>query len=167
MVNAGKSRSCGAELSVRSSLFSNRLNLSLSYGYTDARLTEHDLGQAEGERVDYSDNRVPFVPEHTLGASFVYRQPFGGRIFRACSVGMNLDAAGDFYWDEANSFGQPFYARVGATLSAELAGGVSVELWGKNLTGTDYDTFAFESFGRRFAQRGVPRHFGMDVRLHF
>ena len=167
MVNAGKSRSCGAELSVRSSLFSNRLNLSLAYGYTDARLTEHDLGQTEGERVDYSDNRVPFVPEHTLGASFVYRQPCGGRVVKACSAGMNLDAAGRFYWDEANSFSQPFYARVGATLSVELAGGVSVELWGKNLTGTDYDTFAFESFGRRFAQRGVPRHFGMDVRLHF
>lgn len=168
MVNAGKSRSCGAEVALRSSLFSRRLDLSLSYGYTSARLTEHDLGEAvEGERMDYSGNRVPFVPEHTFGASFVFRQPCSGRILKAFSAGMNLDAAGDFYWDEANSFGQPFYARVGAKLAVELPAGVSVELWGKNLTGTDYDTFAFESFGRRFAQRGVPRHFGADVRLHF
>lgn len=168
MVNAGKTRSLGAELSVRALLLNDRLTLSAAYGYTNARLQEYDFGgDEETGRVDFSGNRVPFAPEHTLGAQLAFRQPLSGSFVRSVTANANVDAAGRFYWDEANSFGQPFYARLGVRAGVELPGNVSIEVWGKNLTATAYDTFAFESFGRRFAQRGTPRHFGMDVRWHF
>jgi hypothetical protein len=47
----------------------------------------------------------------------------------------------------------------------------TVELWGKNLTNSNYDTFGFESSitgtTRRFAQYGKPLQVGVDVKLSF
>lgn len=169
MVNAGKTRSLGAELTVRARLFDDRLNLTTAYGFTDARFTDYDLGTNKaGEAVDYTDNRVPFAPNHTLGVTATFRQPVcENGLLRAVGVTAGVTGAGRFYWDEANSFSQPFYATLATTVTAELAGNVSVELWGRNLTATGYDTFAFESLSNRFAQRGMPRCFGVDVNIHF
>ncbi len=167
MVNAGKSRSWGAELTLRASLLDRRLNLSAAYGFTRATFTDYDLGTTEGVSADYSGNRVPFAPEHTLGALASFTQPLRGRFLRSVGASLHATGAGRIYWDEANTFSQPFYATLDARLSAELAGGVSVELWGSNLTATRYSAFAFESLERRFAQLGAPRRFGLDVSLHF
>lgn len=167
MVNAGKSRSWGAELTLRASLLDRRLNLSAAYGFTRATFTDYDLGTTEGKRVDYSGNRVPFAPEHTLGALASFTQPLQGRTLRAVGASLHATGAGSIYWDEANMFRQPFYATLDARLTAELAGGVGVELWGSNLTATRFAAFSFESMGRRFAQMGQPRYFGVDVNLHF
>ena len=70
-------------------------------------------------------------------------------------------------WDEANTFGQKFYATLGAHVGATLAGNVQLNLWARNLTGTRYATFAFDSMGHRFAQYAAPRSFGLDVKWHF
>ena len=161
MVNAGKSRSCGAELSLRSRLLDRRLLLSASYGYTYAELKEHNLG-----KIDYSGNRVPFAPEHTLGAYAQFRQPLNNRIFKAVYAGANVQGAGRIYWDESNAYSQPFYATLDANVGVELVGNLKLEFWGQNLTGTKYDTFSFESMGNRFGQWGVPRHFGLNLNLH-
>ena len=169
MVNAGRSRSCGVEASLRSLLLADRLQLAAAYGYTDAVFTNYYLGvPAEGmEPVDYTDNRVPYVPAHTLSASADFRQPLKGKVVRAFSLGADVRGAGSVMWDEANSFSQDFYATLGARLGLELAGGVRVEAWGRNLTATQYATFSFDSMNRRFAQYNVPRHFGVDVTWQF
>lgn len=167
MVNAGESRSLGAELMVRSQWMDNRLHLSAAYGYTNAQLKEHNLGTSGGTQVDYSGNRVPFAPEHTLGVEAAFRQPLQHKVFNAVFVGANTQAAGKIYWDEANTFSQPFYATLHARLGVEMLDGLTLELWGRNLTDSTYDTFSFESMNSRFAQRGVPRHFGFDVRWSF
>lgn len=167
MVNAGKSRSWGAELTLRASLLDHRLNLSAAYGFTHATFTDYDLGTTDGQPVDYSGNHVPFAPEHTLGALASFNQPLRHRLVRSVGASLHATGAGRIYWDEANTFSQPFYATLDARLTAELAGGVEVELWGRNLTATHYATFSFESMERRFAQIGAPRCFGVDVNLHF
>ena len=167
MVNAGKSRSCGAELAVNGRFFDRRLQVSASYGYTYAELKEYDLGKANGTSVDYSGNRVPFAPEHTLGAFAQFRQPLHNKIFRAVYLGADVHGVGKVYWDEANDYSQPFYATLGANVGLELIGDLRLEFWGKNLTDAKYDTFSFESMGNRFGQWGVPRHFGMNLNLHF
>ncbi len=169
MVNAGRSRSVGAELSLRSLLWDERLTLSASYGYTRATFTAYDLGTSAstGERVDYTGNRVPFVPEHTFTATADLRQPLSHSFFRAVSVGADVKGAGSVVWDEANTFSQNFYATLGARFGLEVAGGVSLELWGQNLTANRYATFAFDSMKNRFAQYGQPRHFGADLRWKF
>ena len=166
MVNAGRSRSFGAETALAAALLDGRLNLTAAYGYTNAKLLRHHLGTADGVEVDYSGNRVPFAPEHTLGLTAAFRQPLpAGGLVRAVGAAANLAGAGRIWWDEANSFSQPFHAQLGASLRAELSGGVGVEIWGRNLTATRYTTFAFESLGNRFAQYGNPRHFGASVTL--
>ena len=162
MVNAGKSRSYGAELSVRAHLLDRRLLLAASYGYTYAELKEHNLGD-----VDYSGNRVPFAPEHTFGAYAQFRQPLSNKIFKAVYGGASVQSAGRIYWDEANEYSQPFYATMDANVGVELIGNVKFELWGKNLTDTRYDAFSFESMGNRFGQWGAPRHFGLNLNLQF
>ena len=162
MVNAGKSHSYGAELSLRGHLLDRRLLLAASYGYTYAELKEHNLG-----KVDYSGNRVPFAPEHTFGAYAQFRQPLTNRIFKAVYAGANVNGAGLIYWDEANNYSQPFYATMDANVGVELIGNMKLEFWGKNLTDTQYDTFSFESMGNRFGQWGTPRHFGLNLNLQF
>ncbi len=169
MVNAGRSRSVGAELALRSLLWHERFTLSASYGYTRATFTAYDLGTqtATGERVDYTGNRVPFVPEHTFTATADLRQPLAHSFFRAVSIGADVKGAGSVMWDEANTFSQGFYATLGARIGIEVAGGASLELWGQNLTANRYASFSFDSMQHRFAQYGQPRHFGADLRVKF
>lgn len=169
MVNAGRSRSCGAEASLRSRLLDNRLQLLATYGYTHAVFTNYDLGvsPSTGKSVDYTDNRVPFVPEHTFSFAADYTHPLHHTFFKAFHLSGGVQGAGSIYWDEANTDKQNFYATLSARAGLTLAGQVEVEFWGSNLTGTRYSTFEFESMGNRFAQYATPRHFGADVRWHF
>ena len=78
-----------------------------------------------------------------------------------------MQGAGRIWWDEANTFSQPFYAVAGARIGAEFAGNVNLTLWTKNVTATRYDVFSFQSMNNQFAQIGQPRCFGIDVSVHF
>jgi outer membrane receptor protein involved in Fe transport len=110
---------------------------------------------------------VPYVPKHTLSATAEFRQPLNSSVLHAVTLGANLFAAGDIMWDEANTHQQDFYATLGAHLSLEFARDMQLTLWGKNLTDTNYDTFRFDSMNRRYAQRGIPCHFGADLKVKF
>ena len=167
MVNAGRSRSCGFEASVRTSLLAERLLLSAAYGYTNAVFTNYNLGSQHGETVDYTDNRVPFVPEHTFSVTADFRQPLQHAVFKAVSVGADVRGAGNVMWNEANTFSQHAYANLAARVGLELAGNLSIEAWGRNLTASRYATFSFDSMHNRFAQYNQPRHFGVDLRWKF
>lgn len=73
-VNAGKSRSYGAEAALRANL-TDALSMNASYGYTYATFTDYktiDRGQNE---ISYDGNYVPFVPKHTLnvGGQYIFR----------------------------------------------------------------------------------------------
>ena len=152
--NAGKSRSYGAELSARTRWMDNRLTVNTNYGFTHATFRG-------------SGNYVPYVPKHTLSATADFRQPLNGTVLRAISLGANLSAAGAIMWDEANTHQQDFYATLGAHLSLEFDRDMSLTLWGKNLSNTDYNTFCFDSMNRRYTQRGIPCHFGADFNVKF
>ena len=170
MVNAGKSYSCGVELSLRGSALGGHLNWSASYGYTHAVFKEYNdsIQTDEGiKQISYKDKRVPFVPEHTLGASADYRFDFRGAM-HSLTIGANASLQGKTYWDEANSYGQDFYGLLGAHAKADF-GMVAVNVWARNITNTNYNTFALlnASTGSHFAQRGNPFQMGVDVSLHF
>ncbi len=173
MVNAGRSRSIGAELGLRSQLLSDRLLLAAAYGLTRATFTSYDLGtSSSGVHTDYTGNRVPFVPEHTLSASADFTQPLSNtRALRSFSAGCSVKGAGNVVWNEANTFSQPFYATLGLHAGISLAykrgGTVDISVWGDNLTQTRYATFAFDSMGNRFAQYGTPARCGLDLKWHF
>lgn len=171
MVNAGKSYSCGVEMTLRGSAVSNRLTWSLGYGYTHAAFKEYATKtSARGEVVDYKDKKVPFVPAHTLSAMADYRFDFENSALKSLTFGLNMNAQGKIWWDEANTYSQKFYAVLGAHIAADL-GVCSLNLWARNLTDTKYNTFAFSSkaTGQEvfMAQRGNPFQVGVDISIHF
>lgn len=173
MVNAGRSRSCGLEMALRGQAADDHLLWAVSYGYTHSVFREYtDEVTTGGQSVtrDYRGKRVPYVPAHTLGASITYRQDLSSPLLRTLTYGLSLSGQGQTYWDEANTYAQHFYALLGAHIDADF-GAVSVSLWGKNLTGTRYNTFAISSAAtgttEYFAQRGNPFQMGVEVKLHF
>lgn len=171
MVNAGKSYSCGAEVTLRGMAVDNHLSWAASYGYTHAAFKDYTTKEsARGEIVDYKDKHVPFVPEHTFAAMADYRFDISNSMLKNITIGANVAGQGKIYWDEANTFDQKFYATLGAHCSADF-GLCRLNLWAKNLTDTRYNTFAFMSkatgTASYAAQRGNPVQFGVDVSFHF
>ena len=171
MVNAGKSHSCGLEATLRGRAFDNALDWGLTYAFTNAKFDEYiDDTTPEGFHTadktyinDYSDNYVPFVPQHTFSAMLDYH-------IGKFTIGANLNGQGKIWWDEANTYAQNFYALLGAHADYDF-GPVVVTLWGRNLTDTKYNTFAVASSAagmmNYFAQRATPLQLGLDVNIHF
>lgn len=154
MTNAGKSHSLGVEAALRGRVFDNALDWGATYAFTSAKFDEYD---------QYKDNNVPFVPQHTFSVMADYH-------IGQFTIGANVNGQGKIWWDEANTYGQAFYALLGAHADYDFGPAV-VSLWGRNLTDTGYHTFAIQSSAaggtRNFAQRGNPLQVGVDVRLHF
>ncbi len=159
MANAGKTRSYGAEFTLRYTPTSRWL-FNLAYGYTHATFRQFNDGDK-----DLSGKRVPYAPQNTLFLSAGYRLPLDG-----CSwldaVNFNADfrGVGNIYWDEENLYKQPFYGQLGASVRFEY-GDFSVDIWGKNLTDTDFATFRYESIGNSFFQKGKPVRGGITLRV--
>ena len=174
MVNAGRSYSCGVELSLRGSAADNHLTWSAGYGYTHAIFKEYNDSvkvQGVNQPISYRDKHVPFVPVHTFSAMVDYRYDIiGNKPLKAVVVGANVQAQGRIYWDNLNSYEQPFYATVGAHADL-LFHYFTIGLWIRNLDNVRYNTFAVESSatGRQltFAQLGNPMQTGVDIKIHF
>lgn len=187
MVNAGRSSSLGAELSMRSSGFDGRMTWAASYGfvhstfrsYTDV-VSVHNGGEATGKTTNatggtheetrsYRGRYVPFIPRHTFSATADWRFPISTTgLLRSITLGADVSGLGKTWWDIDNTACQPFYATLGAHAVFHL-GSVRVRLWGRNLTDTRYSTFLVSSsadgVGRQFAQRGLPVHGGVDINI--
>ena len=161
MVNAGMSRSYGAEVSLRAEP-NRHVSLSANYGYAHAEFRRYD----DGSGVDYSGNAVPFTPRHTVSADAGYTFFFQGESIHSLQLGATYAGAGKIYWTENNNAVQDYYNLLSAraVLNTRWA---QLELWGRNLTQTHYNAFYFESMGRGFSQHGKPLQVGIDVRLHF
>ena len=161
MVNAGKSKSLGGELSVRWTPTRN-WHFQGDYGFTRAKFVKYDTS-ADTKGYDYSDNYVPFVPMHTMHADAAYTW-----FLRSCKLtaGIGCHGAGRIYWTESNQAYQNFYTVLDARAVLELSN-ISFTLWGKNLNACKYNTFYFESANRGFEQHSKPLQIGLDVHLHF
>ena len=165
MVNAGKSHSCGIEAALRGQLANGNIDWMLNYGYTHAVFDEYTDGEGE-KAVSYKDKKVPYVPMHTLSAMADYRIAFNSNLLRNMVFGMNVNMQGKTYWDNSNTYSQDVYAVLGGHIAFDF-GIMQLNVWGKNLTDTNYNTFAVDNAatGKReyFAQRGNPFQCGVDL----
>ncbi|MBR4758177.1 MAG: TonB-dependent receptor [Bacteroidaceae bacterium] len=165
VLNAGKSQSCGMELSASGwfNIAHNPLRLTANYGYTHATFTDYDAGVSNGENIDYDGNYLPFAPRHTFSASADYLFPIREVTM---DLGVNTTGQGRIYWTEDNATYQPYYQLLGAHIGVKYKE-ISLTLWGRNLTGKSYMPFYFVSQGQGFAQRCRPRQFGatLSIRL--
>ncbi|MGN0091677.1 MAG: TonB-dependent receptor [Alistipes sp.] len=156
MTNAGRTRSVGAEASFRYRPHRS-LELMLAYGYTNAAFTRFRSGLN-----DYRGKRVPYAPEHTLSAQATYTVALttDWRMI----VGLDYSGAGRIWWNEANDASQPFYSLLDGSITFK-SGRYGVALRVRNILGTKYDIFYFESMGNRFVQRGRPTSFGIKASI--
>ena len=167
MVNAGRSRSWGAELSLKYAPV-EAISAWASYGFTHATFTKYD----DGTDQNYTHNYVPFIPRHTLSAGIDWKavsSSMGSRQqstvkFHSLTLGINTLGAGRIYWNEANSASQPIYFTFGAHAILDF-GKCSINLWGRNLLDKNYHTFYFQSMGRAYAQKGHPVQVGVDLNI--
>ena len=159
MTNAGRTRSYGVEATIDWWPMKN-LDLRAAYGYTNARFLKYNDGNN-----DYRGRYVPYAPQHTLSLSGDYTWHINRTLDR---VRLHADwrGAGRIYWDEANRYSQPFYGLLGASVALDF-NRLTVEVWGRNLTGTEYDTFYFVSVGNAFMQSGRPRQLGAKLSFDF
>lgn len=165
IVNAGRSRSAGLEVAFRARPV-KPLSLSAQYGYTHATFRSYCTTDEAGRQVNYRGNYVPYVPQHTLNVEAAYDIPLRHRFWQSLTVGSNLSAAGRIYWNEVNTRSQDLYAQLGARVSLSSRQ-LDLQLWGKNLTDTRYNSFWFESAGRGYEQHGRPLQVGVDVQWRF
>ena len=151
MINAGRSSSCGLELSLRGTALDNRFTWAATYGYTHSQL------------LDYEDNQVPFIPTHTFSAMTDYR-------IGKFTFGLNVAGNGPTYWDVDNEYRQKLYATLGAHAMVDF-GCIKLNVWGRNLTDTKYNTMlvnsSIDGTNRSFAQQGNPLQIGADLIMHF
>ena len=169
MVNAGRSRSWGVELSLRYTP-TERIYTWADYGFTRATFTKYDDGSGQ----DYTHNYVPFIPRHTLSAGLDWKAVDFSNLKSQTSnlkplsltLGINTLATGRIYWDEANSTSQAIYFTFGAHALLDF-GKCSINLWGRNLLDKHYHTFYFQSMNRAYAQKGRPLQVGVDLNFNF
>lgn len=160
MTNAGQTRSYGAEVALNSKV-AQGLDLSLSYGYTNAKFVKYNNGQT-----DFKGKFVPYVPQNTLNATASYTFYRVGNCLDRLSFRAGYNGIGKIYWNEENSMSQNFYSLLNASVHAQK-GAFSLELWGKNLTGTDYNAFYFVSVGNTFFSAGKPANYGVTLSVEF
>ncbi len=168
-VNAGKSRSIGAEVGIRAQV-TEAFSLNGNYGYTYATFTDYVTNERTTggmQEVNYNGNYVPFVPKHTfnVGGQYVFTlRP--GQFLDRVTVDAHYKAAGRIYWTEKNNASQALYGTLNGRVSLNKGNG-QIAFWINNALNKDYQAFYFETMGRGFAQMGRPLQVGVDIRCRF
>ena len=163
MSNAGKSRSRGAELSLewRRRLPMRGLSLTANYGFTNAKFVDFSDGVN-----DYAGNHLPYAPAHTVSLGASYRFFVGGGFLHYIDLNASWQGAGEIYWNEANTLKQDFYSQLNASVALKCQH-FTLELWGRNLTDTDFYTFYFKSMNNNFYNHGKPCRIGATLSFDF
>ncbi len=156
MVNSGKTRSWGAELSTHYRPI-DALSLRANYGFTHATFKEYNDG-----RNNFKGNYVPFVPAHTLSGEAMYTFELKNDKLHTLSLAVNTQGHGRMFWTEDNTLSQTFKATLGARALLKTNWG-DISLWGKNLTNHRFHTFRFVSANRIYHQRNLPLQVGADI----
>ncbi|MCM1153115.1 MAG: TonB-dependent receptor [Muribaculum sp.] len=158
MTNAGKTRSFGGELSILWHPLRS-LSANMAYGYTNAKFREFSDGLN-----NYKGKYLPYAPGNTLWIQTVYTLADPLLKSNRLVFDVNMRGTGRIFWNEANTRSQNFYALLGASVSLQNPSW-EVQIWGRNLTNTQYDTFYFLSMGNEFVQRANGISAGLTLRL--
>ena len=153
-VNSGRSRSLGAEVSMRASL-SDNLSAYACYGFTRSKFRDDDR-----------DTFVPFVPRHTFSVGATQQWPVRRGWLDAIALHADYRGAGRVYWTEANTAWQDFVGTLNGRLTLQKKG-TELSLYAHNILSTRFETFYFETMQRGFAQFSRPMEVGLQLRLRY
>lgn len=146
MTNAGRSRSMGVETELAWN--PGRFRSHLSWSWTDARFVSYNDGNN-----DYSGNRLPYVPEHTLYLNLGYSFKLGTHTLEADA---SLHAEGPFHWNESGTRQEPFRLKTNARI-ALVFNDWQIYVRAENLTDEPGSSFYFKSIGNEFFASTKPR----------
>lgn len=154
-VNSGRSRSLGAEVSLRAQI-TDGLSAYTSYGYTHARFRNG----ADGETF------VPFIPRNTLTAGLTQRWALRRGWLDAISLHADYQGCGRVFWTESNNVWQNWVGQAGLSLSLHK-GASELAFYTRGLALQRYQTFYFETMQRAFAQYTRPAEIGLRLHIAF
>jgi len=156
MTNAGHSRSMGVETELAWNPGAFRTHL--SWSWTDARFVCYNDGNN-----DYSGNRLPYVPEHTLYFNLGYSFKLGSHTLETDA---SLHGEGPFCWNEAGTRQEPFHLKANARI-ALVSDNWEIYLRAENLTNEPGRSFYFKSVGNEFFASTKPRLImtGISIKL--
>lgn len=169
--NAGESSSKGFEVSLRMLPVAG-FDASISYGYTDASFTKYI--QVKGQdTTDFAGNYIPYVPKHSLGIQVGKTINLTGcPVFDKIRLGVTYRGAGPIYWTDLNNHHQPYYGILDGRISF-IRKHLQVDLWGRNLTDTEYESYYFEmqnpkdpKIKNSFIQTGRPMQLGVSLSVN-
>ena len=160
--NSGLSENRGGELSLKNRpLFG--FSAMVTYGYTHAVIKEYRLSTT----VNYNNRMTPYIPLRTLAFQinktiFIKESGFLEQI----RFSLDYQQKGRVYWDLNNRIQENTYGLLNSRVSF-IHKTVQLDLWGKNLTDSQYNAFLFETGPRAFAQAGKPLQFGISASVKF
>ncbi|SDE51055.1 TonB-dependent receptor [Rhodospira trueperi] len=149
LTNMGDARSLGAELSAGIVLFDDQ-EFSVGGMVNRSRFVSGP----------YEDNDVPYAPVYSVRASWLGH--FGDR--GQWQPTATIRHVGEHYFDQDNTLRQGSYTTLDASLDYETDFGVTVGVYGRNLTDEIYQVYANSYVG---AQLGAPREFGLHLNARF
>ncbi len=160
--NAGKSTSKGFEIETMYRV-TPEFNFALNYGYTKAEFVTYKYD----EQTDYSKNKLPLIPEYTLGAVANYKWKLQNEKIKYVLFNLNYTRYGKYYWTSDNTDYQKPYGILNANVSMKLKK-ASIGLWAKNLTNENYIKYYFtiSTLNNAYAEPAKPVTFGAFVKVN-
>ena len=79
---------------------------------------------------------------------------------------VGMTGLGRIYWADDNAVYQNFYATLNAKASF-TKGSFTWDIWGKNLTNTNYIAYGFKASKGNYAQSGKSITFGTSLSIDF
>jgi len=160
--NAGKSVSKGFELETLYR-FTPAFNIAVSYGYTDAGFVTYKYNTEK----DYSGNKLPLIPDYTLGAAANYKWRFNNKNIPYVLFNVSYTRFGKYYWTADNTDYQKSYGVVNANVSLKYKK-LDIGLWAKNLTNEKYIKYYFtiSTLHKAYAEPAKPVTFGAYVKMN-
>jgi iron complex outermembrane receptor protein len=166
VTNAGKARINGIEVEATFTPYKG-LDLTTSMSRLNAKYTSFDRAAlVNGAYVSYTGNNIERTPKWTASAGAEYRFALGTGTL---SFGGNASYSGDVDLEPDNlpaNF-QKGYTLFDAHVAYEMANGITVSLWGKNLSQKEYRIFSRQFAGLDQVTYGEPRTFGVEARMRF
>jgi outer membrane receptor protein involved in Fe transport len=160
--NSGLSENIGVEFTIRNRTIFG-FEAMASFGYTHSEIIKYELDTA----VNYNHKMTPYIPLRTLAFQLnktIYIKESG--FLEQIRFSLDYQQKGRVYWDLNNRIQENTYGLLNSRVSF-IHKTVQLDLWGKNLTDSQYNAFLFESGSKAFAQAGKPLQFGISASVKF
>lgn len=162
--NAGDSNIYGSELELNVTPTQN-MQLNMNIGY----LPKANMGNYQQGSLSVADNRLPFSSKWNISGFVLYEMSVGNH---ALTSQLGFDYQSAFYFDQNED---PYTEQTGfitfyGRLTYELNEQLSMSLWGKNLSNTEYSELRFNSvaaLGAITELKAESRQLGIEIAYRF